>query len=153
MASKHHQDDELLSLQSPVALDVRQDICWSGEECNADDSEVDELLSRGDGCPGRPRDNCLVTEVTHWHHLLLSGGPEAKEGSGSSAGQHLGVKMSFRIFRIRGWSNFFDKNSNYKNKIQWCPTELRISYRNERHQLATILPLLPLFLVEKKAAR
>ena len=30
MASKHHQDDELLSLQSPVVLDVRQDICCGG---------------------------------------------------------------------------------------------------------------------------
>ena len=51
-----------------IAL-VRSVSTWSGEECNADDSEVDELLSRGDGGPGRPRDNCLVTEVTHWHHL------------------------------------------------------------------------------------
>ena len=38
-------------------------------------------------------------------------------------------------------------------QLQWCPIEMRISHRNERHQPAPILPLLPLFFSGKKEAR
>ena len=45
------------------------------------------------------------------------------------------------------------KPKRFTVNLQWCPIEMRISHRNERHQPAPILPLLPLFFSGKKEAR
>ena len=53
------------------------------------------------------------------------------------------------ILSMLDMSPYFSLNGN----VQWCPIEMTVSHRNERHQLAPILPLLPLFFSGKKEAR